>query len=374
MSSIAPSLAPRVAMVTNIPAPYRIPIYQRLATRFGHNQFNVIFCSEKEANREWVIEQNHFSFTFLKRNYITWKGRYIHYNFDIVKVLRQLDPDVVITTGFNPTHLLAFAYTVFYCKEHIAMTDGTFESEQKLSGLHRIVRHIVYHCSNVFIGASLGSLQLYNSYGINRRQFFQSQLCANNVAFQLPSNSKRAIDLMFSGRFSPEKNPLFALDIAAGAAKALNRKVSLIMLGSGPLLEQAKKYADTLGTQVETTFPGFMQQTELPELYCSSKVFLFPSSWDPWGVVANEACAAGQAVMVSPHAGVANELVCHGENGYVLELDLALWIKHATDLLSNEALLKQFSKDSVLKVQAYTYDTAAKGIIDAVFKAKNISP
>ena len=79
--------------------------------------------------------------------------------------------------------------------------------------------------------------------------------------------------------------------------------------------------------------------------------------------------AAGQAVIVSPHAGVANELVCHGENGYVLELDLALWVKHAADLLGNEALLEQFSKDSMLKVQAYTYDAAAKGIIDAVFAA-----
>jgi glycosyltransferase involved in cell wall biosynthesis len=82
--------------------------------------------------------------------------------------------------------------------------------------------------------------------------------------------------------------------------------------------------------------------------------------------VANEACAAGQAIIVSPHAGVVNELVGDGENGYVLPLDLALWVKHATDLLSNEALLEQFSKDSILKVQPYTYEAAAQGIIDAV--------
>ena len=271
MPTIEPPFSTRVAMVTNIPAPYRTPIYQRLATKLGHNQFHVIFCSEKEANRDWVVEQNDFAFTFLKKNYLAFKGRYIHYNPDIIKALRQFDPDVVITTGFNPTHLFAFAYANFYKKTHIPMTDGTLESEQKLSGLHRIVRRIVYRFSKAFLGASQGSLRLYKSYGINKERFFQSHLCANNAAFQLLVNNKRPIDLLFSGRFSPEKNPLFALDVAAGVAKLLNRKVSILMLGSGPLLEQARGYADTLAPQIEARFPGFVQQAELPKLYCSAK-------------------------------------------------------------------------------------------------------
>ena len=161
-------------------------------------------------------------------------------------MLRQLDADTVITTGFNPTHLLAFSYTVFYKKMHIPMTDGTFESEQTLSAIHRIVRRIVYRCSKAFIGASLGSLRLYNSYGIGQKRFFQSHLCVDNAAFSPSADGKRRFDLMFSGRFVAEKNPLFALDVAVGVAKVLNRKVSILMLGSGPLLEQVREYADKL--------------------------------------------------------------------------------------------------------------------------------
>ncbi len=371
MSTIKTRVNLSVVIVTNIPAPYRMPIYQKLAAKFGYDHFHVIFCSEKEDNREWIVEHNDFAYTFLKKNYISWKSRYIHYNLDVLKVLRQLDPSVVITTGFNPTHLLAFGYTFFYKKVHLPMTDGTFESEQILSGFHRLIRRIVYSQSKTFLGASLGTLRLYTSYGISRERFFQSHLCANNAAFTPFLGGNRGFDLMFSGRFAPEKNPLFALDVALGVAKTLNRKVSILMLGSGPLLEQARDYAITLGPQVNALLPGFIQQTELPKLYSSAKLFLFPSSWDPWGVVANEACAAGQAIIVSPHAGVAGELVCHGENGYVLELDLALWVKHAADLLSNEALLEEFSKNCVLKVQSYNYDAAAKGIIDAALAAKD---
>ena len=276
---------------------------------------------------------------------------------------------MVITTGFNPTHLLAFAYTLFYKKVHIPKTDGTFESEQKLTVLHRIIRRIIYRYSKTFLGASMGAMRLYESYGISRERFFQSHLCANNTAFVPLPGAARPFDFLFSGRFELEKNPLFALDVAAGVAKTLNRKISILMLGSGSLLEQAKAHAATLGANIEATFPGFMQQAELPDLYRSAKLFLFPSSWDPWGVVANEACAAGQAVIVSPHPGVANDLICAGENGYVLPLDLALWVKHAVDLLSNDALLEQFSKNSLIKVQNFTYDAAAQGVIDAMTAA-----
>jgi len=370
MSDIKTRELPRIAIVINIPTPYSIPVYQRLGEKLGFDNFHVIYCSATEDNRAWLVDQKGFAYTFLKKNYSVLKGRYIHYNPDVLKILRQLDPDVVFTAGFNPTHLLAFGYTIFYNKVHIPLTDGTLESEQQLSVLHRIVRRIVYRSANAFVGASLGSFKLYNSYGIRREEFFQSHLCANNSAFQPSATGKRTFDLMFSGRFAAEKNPLFVLNVAAGVAKALNRKVSILLLGSGALLEQAREFASTLTIDVEATFTGFVQQEELPGFYCSARLFLFPSAGDAWGVVANEACAAGQAVIVSPYAGVANELVCHGENGYVLELELALWVKHATDLLSNGDLLDQFSKDSLLKVQAYTYDAAAKGIIDAVFAAR----
>ena len=124
----------RIVIITNIPAPYRMDIYNCLAAHLGYDNFHVIFCAEKEANRDWVIDHNGFAHTFLKTNYITWKGRYIHYNPDASAVLKKLKPDIIITTGFNPTHLLAFAYGVLTGKVHIPMTDGTYDSELKLSG------------------------------------------------------------------------------------------------------------------------------------------------------------------------------------------------------------------------------------------------
>ncbi len=355
-----------LVIVTNIPVPYRNPVYAEISDELGFDAFHVIFCAEKEPNRDWKTEQQGFGYSFLKERIYEKNGRYIHNNPDVWRTLNQLQPDVVITTGFNPTHLYAFAWACLNKKVHIPMTDGTLESETHLSYLHRLARRVVYKFSNVFIGASAGSKLLYDSYGIAPQAFFQSHLCANNAAF-LPSNlSERNYDFMFCGRFSAEKNPLFALNVARGVAIALGRKVSFLLVGSGPMLNAVKDYAYDHSAEIEATFKGFIQQSDLPKLYCESKVFLFPTSWDPWGVVANEACAAGQAIIVSPHAGVVNELVLHNHNGYVLPLALDLWVEHATNLLNNDGLLKQFSEQSLQRVQKFTYAAAASGIIDAV--------
>ena len=355
-----------LVIITNIPTPYRNPVYQAISDKLGLENFHVVFCAEKESNREWLLGQMGFSHAFLKPKVFNKNGKHIHDNRDIWGVLNQLNPDVVITTGFNPTHLYSFAWAILHRKKHIPMTDGTLESEAELSHLHRMVRRVVYRFSPSFIGASMGAKRLYCDYGISTDYFFQSHLCANNAAFHPTEVTNRHYDFMFSGRFSPEKNPIFAIQVAKGVAVALGRQVKMLVLGSGPLLNEVKAYADSCLAEVSVDFKGFVQPDLLPELYCQAMIFLFPTSWDPWGVVANEACVAGQAVMVSPHAGVVGELVLHTDNGYVLPLELPLWVKHATNLLTNEDLLKQFSERGKAIVKNFSYENAANGILDAV--------
>jgi len=371
---ISSSGFPRVVIVTNIPAPYRNPVYQRLAEKFGYDNFHVVFCARKEGNREWVIEQQGFAHTFLKEHSTLWEGRYIHNNPEVIGVLRRLKPDVVVTSGFNPTHLYAFAYAILAGKIHVPMTDGTLVSERNLSLVHRAIRQFVYRFSRIFVGASHGSARLYADYGIKPELFFQSHLCANNLAFTPYHWLQRRFDFMFCGRFAPEKNPIFALNVAAGVARELGRKVSILLVGSGPLLEEARTYAATLASEVEASFSGFVQQADLPRLYSSAKVFLFSSSWDPWGVVANEACAAGQAVIVTPLAGVADELVVDNNNGFVLPLSLPLWVERGALLLRDVNLLEKFSANSRLRVQNYNYDEAAQGLVNAVLAAVSQTP
>lgn len=363
-SATATLLRRRVALVTNIPAPYRIPVYEALAVQ-PDVHLRVFYCSGREPDREWELKHSGFEHEFLRDSFITVGTRFIHFNPDVWAGLSEFKPDVVITTGFNPTHIIAFVYAKMYGLPHIAMTDGTLTSEGKLTVLHRFARRVVYAGSRAFVGASQGSFDLYASYGIRSDRMFKSHLCADNERYAQVQTEKK-FDFLFCGRFVDVKNPLFALQVAHTAAKRLGRRVTVAMAGSGPLLAAAQEAARAMQDDVQAHFPGFVQQDQLPALYGGSKVFLFPTSWDPWGVVSNEACAAGVPTLITPEAGSANELIADGVTGYVLGLNVVRWAQAACQLLTQPELYARMSAAARERVQPYTFRNAASGLAQAV--------
>lgn len=353
----------KVVEITNNPVPYRVPIYNRVARDSGL-QMTHIFSIIQEPGRYTDLPPFEFQHVLLKPNYRSRDDHNVHNNRDVWAVLRRLEPDVVITDGFNPTSLYGFLYARVFGKKHIPMTDGTYHSEQALSWKHRWVRRLVYSGSQAFVGASNGSRDLYASYGIDvQRHFFQSHLCVDNARFDL-GNVDRRYDVVFCSRLVEGKRPLFALDVCARAAVRLGRRVKVLFVGAGPL-EAALREQVAQVDGVEATVHGFGMQADLPALYNQGRVFLFPTAGDVWGVVINEACASGLAVISTPFAGVVGELVRDGENGHVLDFDAERWAAALADLLTDDARLRQFGWRSRQLVQSYSYDAAAAGLIDA---------
>lgn len=359
----------RVALVTNIPAPYRLPIYERLAQAAGV-QLCVFFCSGREPDREWDLAVAKFQQVYLKERFLAVRGKFIHCNPDVWSALARFKPDVVITTGFNPTFIAAYLYARWTGARHVAMTDGTDDTESHLSAMHRLVRRWIYGHTSAFVGASQGSFRLYRSYGVKQSALFQSHLCANNEAFWHEPPHDRSYDLVFSARFVEGKNPLFALQVAQGVARrigpSLGRRLRLLLLGSGEMQARMEQAAQAMSHDVEVVFAGFVKQAELPHYLSQCKVMLFPTQIDTWGVVANEACAASVPVIVTPMAGVAGELVVDDVTGYVRELDEPAWVDVAGRLLQDDTLRARMGAAAVERVRDYSFDNAAQGMVDAV--------
>ena len=355
----------RLAVVTNIPAPYRVPVYNRVAKLPGV-QLKVFYAARSESDRKWDLPAFAHEHVFLPGRVVDRNGRYIHNNPAVWGELARFGPDVVLTTGYNPTHLLAWAYTLAHRCRHVAMTDGTDRSEAGLSHLHRAVRRVVGATTGAFVTASRGGQRLLNSQGVADERIHYSPLCANTaVDWTTCTGRERDIDLLFSGRLVPVKNASFALQVARDVAQRLGRTVRLALLGSGPLEAALRKQAAELAPHVEVIFAGNVLQADIPGWFQRAKLFVFPTLWDPWGVVANEACLAGVPVLVSPFAGAAGELVRDGVNGRVLPLDLPFWVDAASACLSDTSALAVLSRQAISSVQPYNFDNAAAGIVDA---------
>ncbi len=91
-----------------------------------------------------------------------------------------------------------------------------------------------------------------------------------------------------------------------------------VMVGRGAQVDSMIAMRDSLGLQGSVDYLGPKPQSELPEIYRSFDLFVFPTirKAESLGLVGLEAMAAGTPVVASNMAGPA-EYVRHGENGYL---------------------------------------------------------
>jgi glycosyltransferase involved in cell wall biosynthesis len=358
----------RAVLVANAPAPYRVPALARVS-RLGDIHLEVVYCTAPHIDPAIGVGDDGLRKHFLGGRYFALKRRFFHSSFEVVSLLRRMQPDVVVTSGFIPTFLYAFAWAHLTSRPHVVFVDGTLESEAALTAVHRAVRRVVFARTSAFVGASEGSSMLFRSYGVADDLIFKAPLAIDNARFHAAPNILRPVDLLFSGRLVEHKAPGFALQVAHGLASRLGRPVTIDFLGQGPLREALEQQAAALGPQVQAQFLGHLSQSELPSRYAQAKVFLFPSQFDPWGVVANEAAASGMPILVSPYAGAAGELVRDGVEGRVLPLSQDAWVEAAAALLQDEGLRQRLGRAAQIAVGAYTFEAAAEQLRLAIHLA-----
>lgn len=362
------SRALRCAVVTNVPTPYRAPVWEILGASLGI-ELHVVYCSGAHIDPTQDGRSQRYQTHFLQGRYQAMDKRFFHADWSVWRVLNQVRPDVVITSGFIPTFLYAFAWAVARGVPHVPMTDGTDESEKGLTWKHRAVRRLVYALSRSFIGACEGSRRLYEGHRVAPDRIHLAPLCTDNARFAAPVADKQ-IDLLFCSRFVEHKNPMMAIDVARGVAQRLGRRVSLRFVGQGALEARMREHAQGLRDWVDVSFAGYLSQQDLPLEYARARVFVFPTAFDPWGVVVNEACAAGLPCVVSPHTGVAGELIRDDVAGFVCELgDSSRWIERCAMLLSNDALWQRMSAAARAAVADYTFERSAQGVRAALQQA-----
>lgn len=351
-------------LVSNIPAPYREPVFEIVANH--EPGFLVLYCQPLEPDRKWSFPLGNYPRVFLKGMSFSYNRIYshhVHWNPGVWRELGRLSPDVVITNGYNPSHLIAILWALIHRRPFLAMTDGWLKSEEHLSFAHRFIRKLVLKRARAFIGASNRSLELFQHYGAPMSACYLSYLCGNNEAFFRQSPQERPYDIMFSGQFIERKMPSFFCEVAR-LLKERRGTLRVLLIGDGPLRERTLNTLRDSG--IDFDYPGFLSQDDLPARYASAKVFVFPTQQECWGVVVNEACAAGTPVVTCDNTAVDGELVCEGVNGRVLPLDVQVWADAVDQLLNDSILWNRFSMTSRELVRTYTYRHAAQGLVDAI--------
>lgn len=148
------------------------------------------------------------------------------------------------------------------------------------------------------------------SNGVDLNKFdeiYFDQNFRNNYAAQ---NEKI---VFFVGRLVNEKGVHVLIDAIPKILKNYN-DVKFVIAGKGPCLNNLIDQSRRLNVLDRIYFTGFVSEEVLLKLYKCSDIAVFPSTYEPFGIVALEGMVAGIPVVVSDTGGF-DEIVNHKENG-----------------------------------------------------------
>lgn len=176
----------------------------------------------------------------------------------------------------------------------------------------------------------------------------------------------RTCAFLFVGRLEPAKGVETLLQAYCDLV-ARRDDVRLLVVGDGAyggMLRVAASKVPGL------KWLGRLDGTALLDVYAAADVHVLPSKFEPWGLVVNEAMAAGLPVIASRRVGCVDDLVIDGETGFVVEADSRSALADAMNRLADDASLRQaMGAAARQRISSWTIEAEAKIVVGAWHRA-----
>ncbi len=179
---------------------------------------------------------------------------------------------------------------------------------------------------------------------------------------QAKSQSDRHSDCIFVGRLLKHKNVDMMIRAIKYVADHGQPTIRCLIIGDGPEKPYLEKLANRLNLQKNITFLGFIAEHKDVYAYMkSSKIFVFPSAREGFGIVVLEANACGLPVLaVKSDFSASADLISENVNGYLLDPSPEEIGKAIINLLASPQRLNDLSQKSITFAKNYSWETIVK--------------
>ncbi len=251
----------------------------------------------------------------------------------IEQVLARQSPDAVAVPGWwDPGALVAIEWAAQNDTSVVMMSDTTALDTSQVWWREALKRRVVALAQAALVAgtrhadymAHLGMPRgrIHRGYDVvDNQHFAEGAKAARTRADTLRTEHNLSPQYFLACCRFVEKKNLFRL-IRAYALYVERVDPSpwpLVLVGDGPQREDLEEEVDMHGIASHVRFAGFRQYDELPVYYGLASAFVHASTQEQWGLVVNEAMAAGLPVLVSERCGCAPDLVANGENGFIFD-------------------------------------------------------
>lgn len=377
----------RVVVLTEIIAPYRIPVFNALAARNDVDPHVIFFSETDPILRQWHVYRDEIKFSYEILH--GWRRRLGKFNVllnrGMAAALRRSRPEAIVSGGYN--YLAAWQAAFWAKRNHVPLLLWSESNSADKRGNHRLVEtmkrrfrgmcrafvaagesprkyllELGAEANSVFIAPDAVDVEMYARSAARARERAE----AVRAEHALPQRF-----FLYVGRLVEEKG---VFDLVAAYAKLDARtrtKMGLVFVGDGAARAELERRAAQIqpGT---VRFCGWVHRERISELYALAEALIFPTHSDPWGLVVNEAMACSLAIVASEVAGCVADLVRVSENGFTFRPGNIDGMAEAMEKLAGEpALAKRMGARSFEMIQEHTPEACAAGFATAIRFACN---
>jgi glycosyltransferase involved in cell wall biosynthesis len=363
-----------LSFYTNIPAPYQLSFFNALSDYF---ELTVIYYATTQNGNQWELDPAaKYQTIVLKNNFIAHAAQKVipdfHFSWQIFSTLSKDKSEYVIVGGgyFIPNSLAALIISKLKGKKIGYFSEALFPSKNKLAFTAKwLVLRVLNWCCDAIFCTGKKAAKSFEDFGVSMPKFvipYNIDIAAFDIKRMETLKRGKLLDryksnnefvILTSGFLIPRKG----MDILIKAVKPLKENFKLIILGGGEQEAELKQLSEG-DDRIE--FAGFQQSTEIPYFFSIADLFVLASRYDGWGVVINEAIAAGLPVVSSDKVGAAVELIVNDVNGNVCESDnVEQYRSVISGLINNPEKLARLKTNVLELVPKISSDYNAREVI-----------
>jgi 1,2-diacylglycerol 3-alpha-glucosyltransferase len=249
------------------------------------------------------------------------------------RALCRVRPSVVCVNGWGmPGSRDVLAWCVARHVPAVLMSESTMRDASRSRWREGVKRRLVRLCASALVGGTLHRDYIIN-LGMPAERVFMGYDAVDNEHFRRGAHAARASAdrlrrelqlpdhyFLACSRFTQKKNLLRLIEAYARyQRRAVDGAWELVIVGEGPLKQEMVALCQRLDVVDKVLLVGGRSYTDLPVYYGLAEAFVHASTTEQWGLVVNEAMAAGLPVLVSNRCGCTPELVQEGRNGYTFD-------------------------------------------------------
>ncbi|CAA6807624.1 MAG: Group 1 glycosyl transferase [uncultured Sulfurovum sp.] len=361
----------KIVYISSIAAPHQIRLCQAL-NKYMDAHFLFYEYLDAERAQWWKIplcKKCHFIKNLLfKRN-----GRYL--TFDVLKQLKELNPDIVMLGGFSiPANYLAYRWAKKNKKKTLIFTELSRDKHGVLRPFNLTwkLQKFFYRDVDYILTSHLDATRQF------RDDFqFGSKVITSRYATDLDGHlqhplreKKEAYTYLFPNRLTNIYNPLLAIDIFAEVYERYP-KSKLLLNNEGELkdecIEKIKHY------QLEESIE-FLSEIkawdDLPKVYERSDILIFPALFSNGNFSINESMASGMGIIISNKINGHSNTLSHKKNCFIIEPDKDEFIGAIEAYIAQPELFKIHARMNKKLMEPLSVEGTAKFLYESLKELK----